>query len=92
MIFTLIFALTIPYSQLLIADDTKIDQAAVNLIFVGDIFLGNWAVEFFKKEGMDYPYMGCSELFKQADLVVGNLEKWNGPVTGLSNRSARRVE
>jgi len=73
----LIFSLALLYPFIIIADD-KVQEEAVDLIFTGDIFLGNWAVEFIDKEGVDYPFKGCSGQFGQADLVVGNLEN---PIT-----------
>ncbi len=47
------------------------------IVFVGDIYLGSWAEDFIDKYGIDYPFRGCRELFREADLVVGNLE---GPI------------
>ena len=44
------------------------------IVFIGDIFLGNWAVEYIDKFGVDYPFRGCEELLRDADLAVGNLE------------------
>ena len=50
----------------------------VRIVFVGDIFLGNWAEEFIEKYGVDYPFRNCMDILKEADLCVGNLE---GPIT-----------
>ncbi len=49
-------------------------KESVRIAFVGDIFLGNWAVESLEKEGYDYPFHGCGDIFKKVNLVVGNLE------------------
>ncbi|MDP8239508.1 MAG: CapA family protein [Candidatus Hatepunaea meridiana] len=76
--FTLIFILysfSLPLKTLA-TDDEK--SGIVKLAFVGDIFLGNWAVEFLEKEGMDYPFHGCKDIFQEVDLVIGNLES---PIT-----------
>ncbi|MCF7811241.1 CapA family protein [bacterium] len=73
----LIFSLVIIYSDSVIAVD-KTQNETTDLIFVGDIFLGNWAVEFLEKEGFDYPFNGCRDIFTTVDLTVGNLEN---PIT-----------
>lgn len=46
----------------------------VRLGFVGDIFLGNWAIDFIDNEGFDYPFRNCMDMLQSFDLVVGNLE------------------
>jgi len=50
----------------------------ISIAFVGDIFLGNWAVESLDTAGYDYPFRGCKEIFQSVNLVVGNLES---PIT-----------
>jgi len=50
------------------------NQEPISIAFVGDIFLGNWAVESLDTAGYDYPFRGCLEIFRSANLVVGNLE------------------
>lgn len=59
-------------------DAAKNGQEPIKIAFVGDIFLGNWAVESLDKEGYDYPFRGCKRIFESVNLVVGNLES---PIT-----------
>jgi poly-gamma-glutamate synthesis protein (capsule biosynthesis protein) len=50
----------------------------VQIAFVGDIFLGNWAEPFIKTHGYDYPLKDCIGILQEADLTVGN---WECPIT-----------
>ncbi len=50
----------------------------VRIGFVGDTFLGNWAVAYLDTHGVSYPYQGTRHLFEEMDLVVANLES---PIT-----------
>ncbi|MBZ0265842.1 CapA family protein [bacterium] len=50
------------------------NDTETTLVFTGDIFLGNWAVDFLEKHGTDYPFGGTQEILTSANLVIGNLE------------------
>ena len=58
--------------------DDFLPDERVRLVFLGDIFLGNWAEEFLRKYGVDYPFRGCADLLTTADLAIANLE---APIT-----------
>jgi len=64
------------WTSLLFAENDALE--AIKIGFIGDIFLGNWAVESIEKNGFNYPFEGCRKIFESVNLVVGNLES---PIT-----------
>ena len=76
--FTLFLFALIAFGQNDVSPAVTSKLQTVKIAFVGDIFLGNWAVDFLDSAGVDYPFAGCAEIFREVDLVVGNLES---PIT-----------
>ncbi|HAA26246.1 MAG TPA: hypothetical protein DCE11_09075 [Ruminiclostridium sp.] len=53
-------------------------RQTVILYFTGDILLDRGVMTYMKQYGYDYPFIKVKDLFKDGDIVCGNLE---GPLT-----------
>src|SRR5262245_23453631 len=51
---------------------------AVHVFLVGDVMLGDAAQKRLERRGYDLPFRAVKRLFREADVIVGNLE---GPIT-----------
>ena len=58
--------------------ELKTDQNTIHISAVGDIMLGGTAEPELENLGYDYPFKKVSHLFKNSNIVIGNLE---GPLT-----------
>lgn len=50
------------------------DHSPLKLAFVGDICLAGGLQQTLYEKGSDFPFLHVREIFKTADLVIGNLE------------------
>lgn len=83
LIFIMIIALsTFPFAPETIQSGYKsvfrlFKSEPAQVFMVGDMMLGRYVESLQKKNGLDYPFEGISDMFDGSDVVFGNLE---GPI------------
>jgi poly-gamma-glutamate synthesis protein (capsule biosynthesis protein) len=60
--------------EAVLAAASSAPASAIHVFLVGDVLLGDAGEETLEREGDDYPFRAVLPLFREADLIVGNLE------------------